>query len=600
MKKWLSKTFAGTSLLIKLTLAFMMTVLIPVIVLSIYTIRQTQQAIRQEFYESNLVIVSQIRENINWKIENIETIGENIVYNSRLQSFLQRPFRDTSDDVVRYKHSLAPIINQTRFFSQNRLHQLGIFYTNTTIPELWSSFFRETRVEHLEWYRNFIDSEQNEIWLSPRPMHEIWTHQSQDSHLVYTYLKKFETIQGQYLGTVVINVLIEDIYDTSAFDKDDEGNIYFAGRDFSWLESAGELDEGIELSQLQANIQHEQGFFEHEAYLYVYQQVPQLDFYIVGKVPLKTLNRSIRSNILRIALIVLTGAGVLVLIAYVIISVILKKMRQVVRVMNHVVKGNFDQRVPVEGSDETGQLAEDFNFLIEEINQLLKRIVRQQTAQKDAQILALQHQINPHFIYNTIDIFRMKMELASEYQTAGAMADFGKIMRYNITDSTLFVTLSDELYYAQKYVNIQKLRFGNRIDFNFRQPDAAGQIKMIKFILQPVIENSIKHGMTNKEKKLSILIDIKLAVDLLTIDVVDDGAGMPEDKLRQINQQLIAHTDQQIQVTHDFSIGLSNINNRLCLFYGDEYHLVIDSIYGQFTRTTIRIPINQPEGQVIL
>jgi sensor histidine kinase YesM len=265
-------------------------------------------------------------------------------------------------------------------------------------------------------------------------------------------------------------------------------------------------------------------------------------------------------------------------------------------VMRIVAKGNFNIRIPNAHNDEVGQMAESFNVLIEKINFLINDVVKKETAYKDAQLTALQYQINPHFIYNTIDIFRMKLELEGNYEMADSITSFGKMLRYNINRDSQYATIKEEVDYIEKYLNLQKLRYGERIVFVADLPEDFKNIKIIRFMLQPIVENSIKHGIDNYKKGLYIQIKFIKRMRCVQVEVIDNGKGINDAELELLNKQL--KNSKALEKKNDTykNIGLENINARIKLFYGEQYYIKLESIEGEYTKAIINIPMLRIEG----
>ena len=260
--------------------------------------------------------------------------------------------------------------------------------------------------------------------------------------------------------------------------------------------------------------------------------------------------------------------------------------------MTLAIHNDFKSRIPVNRKDEIGQIAQNFNILLEKINVLLRNLVIKETAHKDAQFKALQFQINPHFIYNTIDVYVNKLALAGNYEIADSIADFGRMLRYNIGRKEIFTTLRMELDYIKSYIGIQKLRFEERLKLNINVPKELLGFKIIKFILQPVVENSILHNMNENGMKLEINIDVRMSDEKLIISISDNGHGIEPSKLKELNNQFITSRYKQFSDPGNTNIGLQNINERLKLFYGNEYHIRMKSVYGRNTTTILTIPTN--------
>jgi sensor histidine kinase YesM len=220
----------------------------------------------------------------------------------------------------------------------------------------------------------------------------------------------------------------------------------------------------------------------------------------------------------------------------------------------------------------------------------MKDMIRKETIHKDTQLIALQSQINPHFIYNTLDMFSAKMELAGQFDVSDAMADFGKMMRYNMDAQSRFTTLEAEIRYLEQYMNLQKVKYSDRIDLSIRVPDVLLTCRMIRFILQPIVENSIKHGFRQHET-LRIELDIALTTNrTIRLSVRDNGQGIAPERLADLNERYRTSVYPAGGSQLRESIGLGNINERLRLYYGEEYFLQLDSALGHYTETIVTIP----------
>jgi sensor histidine kinase YesM len=281
---------------------------------------------------------------------------------------------------------------------------------------------------------------------------------------------------------------------------------------------------------------------------------------------------------------------VLEAIAFFGLRVFVRRLRLITTSMNSAAEGNFQMRIPVTGRDEIGQITEDFNAMIGKIKDLVDENVRRETAQKNAQLMALQFQLNPHFIYNMIDTFRMKLVIQDSHEIAESLAHFGKMLRYNIDTSDPYSTLREEITYAEQYLAIQRLRYEDRIVFSSAIPQSDLETRILRFVLQPVIENSIKHGFEDGRGTLHVELRGRRLGDLYEVVVEDDGCGLENERLMELNDGLRRHggSDGGEHQTNE-GIGLVNISERFRLYYGGEARIFLES--GQnSTRTTLVFP----------
>jgi len=274
---------------------------------------------------------------------------------------------------------------------------------------------------------------------------------------------------------------------------------------------------------------------------------------------------------------------------FVIISLILRKLKDIISTMRKVENGDFDVKIEIKGDDEIDELAFHFQKMIERIKVLIVDTVKKELAQKDAQIKALQSQINAHFIYNVLENIKMMAECKEDYEVSDAITKLGKMMRYNMSWKRKFVTLYDELENIKNYVALMNLRFDKEIKLMINiYNEEILNYEVPKLILQPIIENSITYGIEPKGEGGSIFIDANVIGEFLVITIVDDGKGIEEEKLRQIQEAIEKGIDAECY--HGQGIALKNVNERIKLTYGKAYGLKIESKENEFTKVTITLP----------
>jgi sensor histidine kinase YesM len=240
-----------------------------------------------------------------------------------------------------------------------------------------------------------------------------------------------------------------------------------------------------------------------------------------------------------------------------------------------------------ERKDEIGVLHDSFALMLERNKELIAQEYQSKLEKREAQIRALQAQINPHFMYNTLQVIggmALKKDVPQVYHITTALSD---IMRYSLNFSDEMVCLREEIQYFQSYLRIQDERFGNRISLEINIPEELLDCLIPKLILQPLLENSLEHGLSNKSGVWKIVLEGNLTPegDLLLV-MEDNGVGIAPERLEQIQQSLKYDTEKSLKSsTH---IGLCNVNSRIKLKYSeDKYGITIDSIYGEGTKVRV-------------
>lgn len=280
----------------------------------------------------------------------------------------------------------------------------------------------------------------------------------------------------------------------------------------------------------------------------------------------------------------------LFIISFVLISYN-RRLNTFKRQIHKAAAGDFTELEKLSGNDEINEIYEDLKIVINNNRQLISTIIEKQvhkekinSRQKDAELKMLASQINPHFLYNTLETIRMKARCNGENEIEELVKMLAKIMRRNIQLGDNPVTLKSELELVEYYLRIQQYRFGERISFQINLSCNIDHLKIMPLIIQPIVENAFIHGLETKEGngRIDIIIEKK---DCLRIHILDNGVGMSKEKLAEI----IASLSNFNQTDHT-GLGITNVNQRIKLLYGDSYGIYIDSEENAGTTAIIELP----------
>lgn len=261
--------------------------------------------------------------------------------------------------------------------------------------------------------------------------------------------------------------------------------------------------------------------------------------------------------------------------------------------MHKAAGGDFHIAERLQGKDEIAELYLDLNVMISDIQELMDRVVAEQvqkeqinTRQKEVEFKMLASQINPHFLYNTLETIRMQARVKKQPEIEELAKMLAKIMRHNIQVGDSLQPVSEELKLVQYYLKIQDYRFHDRISYDIQVDEAEiAPLKMMPLLMQPFVENAFVHGLESRESGGIIQIRVEVRTHLW-ITISDNGCGMDEEKLAEVIHNL--NDFDNLDRTH---IGICNVNQRIKLQYGESYGVTIESTPGHGTKVTIRLPI---------
>ena len=260
------------------------------------------------------------------------------------------------------------------------------------------------------------------------------------------------------------------------------------------------------------------------------------------------------------------------------------------KIANQAAQKNLDVTIPPLTNDEIGELGVSIDHMLSHIRTLIRDKYEYQIRENELQIKTLQSQINPHFLYNTLETISSIAEEEGIDEVSDIALNLADIYRYSISSSDQPVPLSDELENLRNYLNIINIRFAERLQIEFHIDDSVLKVPIMKLTLQPIIENAIQHGLKDVRRNGKIIITTAKENSHAKIVISDNGAGIPETTLNKLNAALNSEAFSDI-VQHTSHIGILNVNYRLKLRFGDQYQMHIKSSYGHGTSVVILIPL---------
>lgn len=270
--------------------------------------------------------------------------------------------------------------------------------------------------------------------------------------------------------------------------------------------------------------------------------------------------------------------------AYYFTSAITKPIRDIIKKMKEVEKGDFLVYVDVKGNNEFTELGDKFNRMVSKIKGLMEDVINSEKQKNELELEVLHAQINPHFLYNTLNTIRWMAQIKGEHSISNAIVALVKLLRVSISLGKKMITLEEEIEYVKNYILIQRLRFNQDFTIEYEIDDKYRKIMIPKLILQPIVENALIYCIDDeREEKLHIKIYTYPYKDILRIVVEDNGKGISPEILKNIFKE-------EKNINKFSTVGLNNVNNRIKLYYGERYGLLIDTKEGEGTRVIIEIP----------
>lgn len=299
---------------------------------------------------------------------------------------------------------------------------------------------------------------------------------------------------------------------------------------------------------------------------------------------LKSYNDTLREQIAYEVLIVCGMVVILVGLAYLLTGPMIRSIHQVVAAMNQVKAGDLTVRIPEDHAmpQEIKQISQGFNDMVEQLDISIERVKKSAIEQKNAELQALEAQIDPHFLYNTLDTINWKAIEEGQMEISEMVGDLADILRYIVNDAGEETTIRKELSWLQQYVRLQQTKVGREVILRIEVPEEIRDVKIHKLLLQPFVENGIKYGFRDKVGECLLLIQMRIESDNLHIIVEDNGKGMTPEILEKLNNE---------EADMGAHFGIVNVRRRLKLYYSDKACMWFESEQGIFARVHILIPM---------
>ncbi len=289
---------------------------------------------------------------------------------------------------------------------------------------------------------------------------------------------------------------------------------------------------------------------------------------------------------LRFCLIALVGVVVAVgIMSYLIPLSITRPFKELSQVTDEIAKGNLSVRANVNTGVEATALSNSMNTMIDKINELLEQVTTEQIRLRKAEFELLQAQINPHFLYNTLDSIIWLAEAGEQKRVVGMVRNLSDFFRTSLNQGKDINSIKEEMLHVKSYLEIQHVRYQDILSYDIEVPEALYIYSIPKITIQPLVENALYHGIKNKRGMGHISIRGEAGEKDFTITVTDDGIGIDETRLRQVQSGI----QNKVLTGKDF-YGLYNVCERIRLNFGEEYGIFIESVYGEGTSVRVILP----------
>ncbi|CAM4377815.1 histidine kinase [Paenibacillus tarimensis] len=592
---WVRK-FNSIKLRNKMILSYVFVIVIPLIIVGLFLVEQYRQLALDNAIEQTENNVLRVKQRTAEVLSVAIDLSSRLSLDSRLEDIANRRYTDTMEVFQAYS-DYDTIRNYLDFNSE--VSRIKMYVDNPTLINNWELIPLDEATRGSFWHQAAMQNRGTIGWFYFEDEARSW-----NSRL--SMVRRVQFPEYMSAGALVIDIntnylnasLNQEPFETYIMDHND---VIVASNVSSVIgKKLSETHLGHEVAMAGVGA-HEISVGGKASKVFVEEFRPETSFNSLKFVSIFSIE-SIVSEANRISRFGMTIIAISFMIAlgliYVICTILANRLLTLNKQISKVSKGNLNTVVKVDGNDEIGLLSRQFNQMVTNVKDLMEEVQHSheqknqlELKQNEIKLKMLANQINPHFLYNALESIRMKAHLNGEKEIAQTVKLLGKLMRKNLEITGKSIMLKDEIEISRCYLEIQKFRHDERLDYELDIDPETEHAHLPPLIIQPLVENAVIHGLERTSRGGKVSVKARMHQGHIHITVTDNGAGIAPEKMKRI-QQFLEDQDGD-------RIGLTNVQQRLKLTYGAQYGLEITSTPDQGTSIHFAIPTEVDHVQSI-
>ncbi|MDP4098149.1 sensor histidine kinase [Paenibacillus sp. P96] len=575
----------------RLLIAFLITSLLPVVIVALFSNMKYEAAISEKISASSTQILDELTQNASRELEQYETLSETIIMNSLIQTNLPSYATMTDYEKNAMQKRIGDELGEQIFRISNLANVLVLTSSGETFFDLGYDSYSKNLPDMLKAVN---DSPGNAYWTYLRT--DRGSNRIALSRKIYS-----EHNLNRQLGYLII-LIDEKVFSRNIYrfvDLGEGSRIYISDANGMIVSSvAQDIQQGsffakqavfdrIRSKDLQEGLRPFYADVEGRKTLVTSSYIWAADWYLVGLVPHSFLISELtamRGSIVLFCLITLFLSGLLAMWIYFSIQ---SPMRSLLQYAKRIRMGKLETTIGTAYADEMDNLTETINGMVEQLKQLIYQVESEQQAKREAELKMLQAQINPHFMFNTLNSLKWSAMISGHNTVTQGLESLSELLRNTILVTDELIPLDKEIENLQHYATIQRIRYGDSFTLDCEIGSEITTCLVPKFMLQPIVENSILHGGEEDGRRVDIHVSARREGSIMRIRIVDNGKGFDVKE-----EQTTSSSSAKLS-----GIGISNVDERIRLHFGSPYHLKTMSEPGKGTETEILLPIRMKEGR---
>ncbi|OMF37013.1 hypothetical protein BK133_07305 [Paenibacillus sp. FSL H8-0548] len=577
------------SLRMKFVILFFLLITIPFFFIGFITYKQYSSNVEEDAIAYTEQIIDQITINLDRYMKDMDRLTLAPYYDNNVIGILRAHLSESTMGAFVKTEETAKmnLMISSLAIDRSELQSIAIFANDGTIfSNLQGSIAQHWEYSANIWMKDVIAADGDLVIIPP---HDVSYYIGKNREVVSIARVVRAAVTNEHLGIVKIDLSelgFEKILGSASFSRN--SHIYVSDREDRLLYPLHGRDDLIAAGPKIT--------IDGETFITATKQSGYTGMQVTVLIPQDDMKAGAR-QLTRSTLIISLMA---ILLAYFAAGVasgrLLKPIRHLQTKMKKVQKGDFRERAVVSTYDEIGQLTFGFNVMVTEIERLVKEVYESKLRESEAEFYALQSQMNPHFIYNTLESINSLALQSNQFEVSDVVVNLGRLLRYTVDRKDKYVFVKDEVSFVQAYLEIQSTRLGIKLETEFHIEIGHDYLLIPKLILQPLIENVIEHALT--DEPVTLKIKTRIDQDDLLILIEDDGAGMTAARMDYVEKHMYAEQDETIKQRFGEKkkeFALRNVHRRLYLLYGEGYGLFIQKTHHQGLQLLLRIPLRYEE-----
>ncbi|WP_455616091.1 cache domain-containing sensor histidine kinase [Eisenbergiella sp.] len=577
-------TLKNISLRWKFFFGFLITSLVPIVGFGIYAYTNTEKILLEQSYGNMEENLARASNNMDMVLEGYENASSLIFMNKQVQDLISVDFTNYGyEDLYYYLKNYFG----TMMAINSDVNTFSIYTTNQTIAQDYYFIYKVTEeIEQEEWYRRARAENGKPVFMRGGV--------NKDGNYVFYLVRSLDYYSYGSLRNVLrmeiderhlLGVISEVSGDDEMMILDEENHVVSCADKTLTGRSIYDILEGYE-GEI-GNNRRDTAVYDGKEMLVSSVTNPQ-GWKILSLVSVPMLEMNIRTSVKNVIMFALLATVMSVVFSAIISILITRRIKELTKSVEKMKDGVFGERIEDGGRDEIGILAEVFSDMSLMVKHLIKDIYEKELIRKAAELNLLQEQINPHFLYNVLSSITSMAMRSGNTEISDMVDHLALFYRISLNKGKNILTVREEVKLLENYLEIQKVRFGDAIRVTCDLDENLMDCLIIKLILQPIVENAIHHAMKDETEALHIEVTLKQEVDYMVFTITDDGVGMDENTVKEINSEIR---------TAVRGFGLKNVSIRIQLQYGQDYGVKVYSKANEGTRVLIKLPIVRAVGK---